>query len=64
MSDLSEDFQGLYYDVEVYSGFSSLHAVSFARVLPLRAQDPVVDNPRLVAAETRHLANPNDGGTG
>lgn len=55
----SEDFQRLYCDSTVFDGFSALHPISFARVLPFQADDPVVDNPHLLAAEAAHLANPN-----
>src|SRR5258708_7527501 len=57
---LSGNFQRLYCGAAVFEGFSALHPVSFARVLPFQAQDPVVDDPRLLTAEAAHLANPND----
>lgn len=57
---LSDDFQRLYCDMVLFERFSALHPVSFARVLPFQSEDAVVDNPRLLAAEAAHLANPND----
>jgi tetratricopeptide (TPR) repeat protein len=60
MPVLSDDFQRLYCDAAVFEGFSALHPVSFARVLPFQPEDRVVDNPALLAAEAAHLANPNE----
>lgn len=57
---LSEAFRHLYCDPAVYEGFSSLHPVSFSRVLPFQGDDPVADDPRLLAAEAAHLAKPDD----
>jgi len=57
---LSEDFQRLYCDPAVFEHFSALHPISFSRVLPFQAEDPVMDDARLLAAEAAHLANPND----
>src|ERR1051326_4935787 len=60
MSDLSEDFQRLYCDDALFGAFCALHPISFTRVLPFQAEDPIMDNRGLLAAETRHLANPNE----
>lgn len=57
---LSEGFQRLYCDAAVFDAFSAWHPVSFRRVLPFQAQDRVVDDPQLLAAETAHLANRTD----
>lgn len=57
---LSEGFQRLYCDAAVFEAFSVWHPVSFRRVLPFQAQDPVVDDPRLIAAEEAHLASRTD----
>src|ERR1039457_179852 len=57
---LSDGFQRLYCDATVFEGFSALHPISFSRVLPFQAQDPVVDDARLIAAEEAHLASRND----
>jgi hypothetical protein len=57
---LSENFQRLYCDARAFEGFSALHPVDFTRVLPFQAEDPVADEPRLLAAEAAHLANPNE----
>ena len=57
---LSEDFQRLYCDAKVFAGFSVLHPVDFTRVLPFQPEDPVADDPRLLAAEAALLANSND----
>ena len=56
----SEDFQWLYCDAGVYEGFSALRPISFARVLPFQAEDPAMDDARLLAAEAAHLAAPDD----
>ncbi len=45
----------------MFEGFSTFHPISFTRVLPFQAQDPVVDDQRLIDAEVAHLANRNDG---
>jgi tetratricopeptide (TPR) repeat protein len=50
----------LYCDATVFEAFSVLHPISFSRVLPFQAQDPVADDARLIAAEEAHLANRND----
>src|SRR5215469_7644148 len=60
---LSGDFQRLYCDASVFGGFSTLHPISFTRVLPFQAEDPVVDDARLIAAEMAYLSDPN-GATG
>ena len=57
---LSDIFQRLYCDPSVYEPFSRWHPVSFRRVLPFAAPEPVTDDPQLLAAETAHLANPNE----
>lgn len=57
---LSEDFQRLYCDASVFEEFSTLHPINLTHVLPFQPQDPVMDNPDLLAAEAAHLANPND----
>lgn len=56
---LSEAFQRLYCDATVFENFSAWHPVSFRRVLPFQAEDPVLDEGRVLSAETTHLANPN-----
>jgi len=56
----SEGFQRVYCDATVYDPFSRSHPISFARVLPFQADDPVVDDPALLGAEAAHLAAPND----
>ena len=56
---LSEHFQRLYCDAAVFDPFSTLHPVSFRRVLPFQAQDPVLDEGRVLVAETAYVANPN-----
>jgi len=58
--NLSNGFQQLYCDASVLEGFSALHPISFKRVLPFQAQDTVVDDPWLIAAETAHLAGRSD----
>jgi hypothetical protein len=58
MSVFSEAFQRLYCDPTVFEGFSVLHPISFNRVLPFQAEDPVMDDPRLLSAEAAHLAKP------
>ena len=60
MRNLSHEFQRLYCDAAVFEGFSAVHPISFSRVLPFQADDPVVDDPRLLAAEMTHLASPNE----
>jgi tetratricopeptide (TPR) repeat protein len=56
----SSDFQQLYCDAAVFDPFSALHPISFRRVLPFQAGDPVVDDQRLVCAEQAHLLERND----
>ena len=56
---LSEAFQRLYCDAAVFEGFSASHPIRFNRVLPFQAQDPVLDEHNLLAAEAAHLANPS-----
>jgi len=56
----SDGFQRLYCDATVFEGFSAFHPISFSRVLPFQAQDPVVDDARLIGAEEAHLADRND----
>ena len=57
---LSDGFQRLYCDATVFEGFNGLHPISFSRVLPFQAQDPVADDARLIAGEEAHLASRND----
>ncbi len=57
---LSENFQRLYCDARAFEGFSALHPVDFTRVLPFQAEDPVVDDSRLLAAEAAHLSDPKE----
>ena len=57
---LSDGFQRLYCDATVFEGFSAFHPIGFSRVLPFQAQDPVVDDARLIGAEEAHLADRND----
>ena len=47
-------------DAAVFDSFSAFHPISFRRVLPFQAGDPVVDDPRLVGAEQAHLVERND----
>lgn len=56
---LSETFRQLYCDPSVFEGFSSLHPVSFNRVLPFQADDRVFDHPHVLAAETAYLSRPD-----
>jgi tetratricopeptide (TPR) repeat protein len=60
ISRFSDGFQRLYCDPALFDSFSAFHPISFARVLPFQAEDPVVDYPNLIAAEEAHLANRND----
>jgi tetratricopeptide (TPR) repeat protein len=60
MSDLSEDFQRLYCGAALFEAFSALHPINLTRVLPFQAEDPIMDNRALLAAETRHLSNPDE----
>jgi hypothetical protein len=53
----SEAFQRLYCNALPFERISALHPVSFTRVLPFQAHDPVVDNPALLTAEAAHLVN-------
>ena len=48
----------MYCDAAVFENFSAWHPIRFTRVLPFQAEDPVADDPRLLAAEAAHLANP------
>jgi tetratricopeptide (TPR) repeat protein len=57
---LSDGFQRLYCDATVFEGFSAFHPISFSRVLPFQAQDPVGDDERLIGAEEAHMADRND----
>jgi hypothetical protein len=57
---LSAGFQQLYCDAAVFEAFSAWHPISFRSVLPFQAQAPVVDDPRLIAAEAAHLASRTD----
>ncbi len=56
----SSGFERLYCDKTVFDAFSAFHPISFGRVLPFQSQDPVMDDPRLIAAEEAHLADNND----
>lgn len=56
----SDGFRRLYCNPEVFATFSTWHPISFRRVLPFQAEDPVADDPRLIAAEEAHLADPNE----
>lgn len=58
--NLSEAFQRLYCNATVFEEFSTWHPVNFTRVLPFHAEDPVMDDARLLEAEAAHLANPSD----
>ena len=60
-SSFSDGFQRLYCDESVFAAFSALHPISFARVLPFQADDPVADYQVLIDAETAYLAARNDG---
>jgi len=57
---LSNGFQRLYCDATAFEAFSTLHPISFNRVLPFQSQDPVADDARLIEAEAAHLASRND----
>ena len=56
----SGGFQQLYCDAAVFDPFSALHPISFRRVLPFQAGDPVVDDQRLLDTEQAHLTERND----
>ncbi len=56
----SNGFQQLYCDPAAFDPFSALHPISFRRVLPFQAEDPVLDDQRLICAEQAHLAERND----
>jgi tetratricopeptide (TPR) repeat protein len=56
----SSGFQQLYCDAAAFDPFSALHPISFRRVLPFQAGDPVVDEQGLIGAEQAHLAERND----
>lgn len=56
---LSGEFQRLYCDSAVFEDFSVRHPVRLTRVLPFQAQDPVMDDSRLLAAEEAHLGQPD-----
>lgn len=58
--NLSGGFLRLYCDTTAFEPFSVLHPISFKRVLPFQPEDPVVDDPRLLAAEEAHLAARTD----
>jgi len=57
---LSDGFRRLYCDAAVFEGFSAWHPISFNRVLPFQAHDPVADDARVIAAEEAHLASQNE----
>lgn len=56
----SAAFQGLYCEPSAFVPFSSVHPISFHRILPFQAQDVVMDEPALLSAEAAHLVDPND----
>ena len=56
----SDGFQRLYCDASMFAAFSSLHPISFARVLPFQPDDPVADHQPLIDAEMAYLAAQND----
>ena len=56
----SDGFQRLYCDPSIFEPLSGLHPVSFARVLPFRSDQPVVDDQSLLDAEAAFLAGQND----
>lgn len=60
MPSLSNEFQQLYCDAAIYENFSAQHPISFKRVLPFQPQDSVVDDQRLLDAESAHLASQNN----
>ncbi len=60
LPSFSTGFQQLYCDPAAFDPFSALHPISFRRVLPFQAEDPVVDDQRLICAEQAHLAERND----
>jgi len=47
----SDGFQRLYSDASVFEPVSSIHPVSFARVLPFQPEDSVMDDAGLLGAE-------------
>jgi hypothetical protein len=57
---LSNAFQSLYCDPALFASFSTLHPISFARVLPFQPTDPVADDHQLIYAEEAHLAHRSD----
>jgi tetratricopeptide (TPR) repeat protein len=57
---LTDGFQRLYCDATVFEPFSTLHPISFARVLPFQPDDPVMDDSGLLGAEMSHLAVRSD----
>lgn len=56
----SGGFEQLYCDAAVFDPFSALHPISFRRVLPFQAGDPVVDDQCLLGAEQAHFTERND----
>ena len=44
----------------MFAAFSRFHPISFQRVLPSCAGEPLLDDPALIQAEIAHLAEPND----
>ena len=59
-SKLSLGFSTLYCEGGVFDSFSTLHPISFHRVLPFQAGDGIVDDAHLIRAEEAHLAQQND----
>lgn len=59
-SIFSEAFRQLYCDAALFENFSVWHPIRFTRVLPFQAGDPVMEDPRLLAAEAAHLADPDE----
>ncbi len=57
---LSDGFQRLYCDANVFGSFSVFHPISFAGVLPFQSRDLIVDDQILIQAEEAHLADRND----
>ena len=59
LQSFSSGFQQLYCDPALFDPFSAMHPISFRRVLPFQAGDPVADDPGLISAEQAHLAERN-----
>ncbi len=56
----SAEFRRLYCDPAPFDCFSSLHPISFRRVLPFQYPEEGVDDRRLLVVEEAHLAEQNE----